>query len=259
MFSKTLVLIGLLSGNATAEMNSLRLTRLTADAKEELVAILPHQPESDAEHLDLELIVEGERQLFPLLPGTKCPTGHNCRVSNSNSLAGAGAAPLASILKNNLNNLKTPLAATLDFEELKNNLNTVVVSNDYCTRRGAMTRAAGLAAGVAVATVSQPAYAAETKEVKMGTDGGGLQFVPAKTQICVGDSVKWINNKGGPHNVVFDEDALPSGVNQEKISMEDQLGEEGDTFTMKFDTAGDYGYYCEPHRGAGMNGMLTVV
>ena len=25
----------------------------------------------------------------------------------------------------------------------------------------------------------------------MGTDSGGLQFVPAKTSICKGDSVKW--------------------------------------------------------------------
>jgi len=40
--------------------------------------------------------------------------------------------------------------------------------------------------------------------------------------------------------------------------MEDQLGDEGDSFVMKFDTKGDYAYYCEPHRGAGMNGMLTV-
>ena len=66
------------------------------------------------------------------------------------------------------------------------------------------------------------------------------------------------NNKGGPHNVVFDEDAIPSGVSQEAISMDDQLGEEGDTFTMKFTTAGTYEYYCEPHRGAGMNAVLVV-
>lgn len=66
------------------------------------------------------------------------------------------------------------------------------------------------------------------------------------------------NNKGGPHNVVFDEDNIPGGVDQEKISMDDQLGEEGDTFTMKFDTAGEYGYYCEPHRGAGMGATLIV-
>ena len=54
-----------------------------------------------------------------------------------------------------------------------------------------MAKAAGLAAGISVAAVSSPAYAAETKEVKMGTDSGGLQFVPAKTSICKGDSVKW--------------------------------------------------------------------
>ena len=66
------------------------------------------------------------------------------------------------------------------------------------------------------------------------------------------------NNKGGPHNVVFDEDDIPDGVDQEAISMDEQLGEEGDTFKMKFDTKGTYGYYCEPHRGAGMTATLVV-
>jgi len=40
--------------------------------------------------------------------------------------------------------------------------------------------------------------------------------------------------------------------------MEDQLGEEGDSFTMAFSVAGTYEYFCEPHRGAGMNGVLIV-
>jgi plastocyanin len=57
---------------------------------------------------------------------------------------------------------------------------------------------------------------------------------------------------------VFDEDAIPSGVDVEAISMDEQLGEEGDSFTRSFDTAGNYEYYCEPHRGAGMNGMVVV-
>mmetsp|Transcript_11933 Transcript_11933/g.23785 ORF Transcript_11933/g.23785 Transcript_11933/m.23785 type:complete len:230 (-) Transcript_11933:313-1002(-) len=228
MIFKTLALIALLSGNAAAA-----------------------PVEVYAEHLDLEVIVDGERQLFPLLPGTQCPTGHRCRTRTSIE----GMAPMISSLKSTL---KTPLAASMNWHELNNNLNTAVKSDDYCSRRSAMARAAGMMAGVAVTTVSSPAYAAETKMVNMGTDGGGLQFVPAKTAICAGDSVKWINNKGGPHNVVFDEDAIPAGVSQEKISMEDQLGDEGDSFVMKFDTKGDYAYYCEPHRGAGMNGMLTV-
>jgi len=226
MMFKTLVLLGLLGSNVTAAP-------------------------SELEHLDLEVIVEGERQLFPLLPGTKCPTGHKCRVRTSPT----GVSPMLGALKDNL---KTTLAATMDWHELNNNLNTVVVSDDYCSRRGAMARAAGLAAGVAAVNVAAPAYAAETKQVKMGSDAGGLQFVPAKTAICKGDSVTWTNNKGGPHNVVFDEDAIPSGVSQESISMDEQLGDEGDTFTMKFDVAGSYDYYCEPHRGAGMNGALTV-
>lgn len=232
MMFKTLVLAGLLGG-ASAKLGG----KPTID---------------DADlHLDLELEIGGERQLFPLLPGTKCPTGHQCRVRSSSP----NMSPMMSSLKNNL---KTSLAATLDWEDLSNNLNTVVQSNDYCSRRAAMTRAAGLAAGVAATTVATPAYAAETKEVKMGSDSGQLVFVPAKISVCAGDSVKWVNNKGGPHNVVFDEDEIPSGVDQEKISMDDQLGEEGDTFTMKFDTAGTYGYYCEPHRGAGMQATLVV-
>lgn len=203
-------------------------------------------------HLDLELMVEGERQLFPLLPGVKCPTGHNCRVR---TVSHGGVAPLLSPIKDNM---KSSLKATMNWEELNENLKVAVASDKYCSRRAAMARAAGLAAGVAASTVNSPAYAAETKEVLMGNDSGLLVFVPAKLSICKGDSVKWTNNKAGPHNVVFDEDAIPAGVDQEKISMSDQLGDPGDSFTMKFDTAGTYEYYCEPHRGAGMQATLTV-
>ena len=37
----------------------------------------------EEEHLNLEVVVEGgRRELFPLLPGTKCPQGHICRSRN---------------------------------------------------------------------------------------------------------------------------------------------------------------------------------
>lgn len=204
-----------------------------------------------ADHLDLEVMVEGRRELFPLLPGTRCPTGHKCRARNAHK----GMSPLMAAMKDNMREKVTTPEA---WHALNNDLITAVEDNDHCSRRNAMARAAGLAAGLALATVSAPAYAAQTVEVKMGSDSGGLQFVPAKSQICKGDSVTWVNNKGGPHNVVFDEDAIPAGVSQEAISMDSQLGEEGDTFSMKFDVAGNYAYYCEPHRGAGMNGALVV-
>ena len=121
-----------------------------------------------------------------------------------------------------------------------------------------MARAAGLAAGLALTQVNSPGFAAETKMVKMGSDSGQLVFLPDEIKICKGDSVTWINNKGGPHNVVFDAEAVPSGVDAESISMDDQLGDEGATYTKKFDTAGTYGYYCEPHAGAGMKAQLIV-
>merc|ERR1719183_954984 len=142
---------------------------------------------------------------------------------------------------------KGPVKA-LEMLALNDDLNTVIQSDDMCTRRRAMARAAGLAAGLTMAAVNAPAFAAETKTVKMGSDNGQLVFVPDEIKICKGDSVTWVNNKGGPHNVVFDEEAIPDGVDQAGISMDDQLGEEGETFTKKFDTAGSYKYYCEPHR-----------
>merc|ERR1719305_1624982 len=102
-------------------------------------------------------------------------------------------------------------------------MNTVVSSPDMCTRRHAMARAAGLAAGLSLAAVNAPTFAAETKMVKMGSDAGQLVFLPDEIKICKGDTVTWTNNKGGPHNVVFDEDEIPDGVTVESISMDGQL------------------------------------
>lgn len=245
IFKTTLLLIGLLSSNVTAERN------LRAETHEEETKLA--EEVGEIEHLDLEVILDnGDRELFPLLPGTKCPTGHHCRLRTHFS----GVSPMTSALKDNL---KRPLAMALNWEEFNTNIKATVASDSFCDRRKAMARAAGLAAGLTASAVSNPAYAAETKEVKMGSDSGLLAFVPNKITICKGDSITWINNKGGPHNVVFDEEAIPAGVDYEAISQFDQMGEEDETFTMKFDTAGDYAYYCEPHRGAGMNANLIVI
>jgi plastocyanin len=197
------------------------------------------------------------RELFPVYAlGTKCArrgcsiyhqiTSVNPQMSISDV---AGEAVSAGG--------KAPVKA-LEMLALNDDLNTVIQSDSMCTRRRAMARAAGLAAGLALSAVNAPGFAAETKTVKMGSDNGQLVFVPDEIKVCKGDSVTWVNNKGGPHNVVFDEEEVPSGVNAEKLSMDDQLGEPGETYTQKFDTAGSYSYYCQPHRGAGMNAVLTV-
>jgi plastocyanin len=217
-----------------------------------LVGHVAAAPTAEVETFD-EAGVEAEhgRELFPLYSvGTKCAR-RGCSVYHQIS----SVNPTMSI--SDAKDVKGPVK-TLEMLALNDDLHTVVQSNSFCTRRHAMARAAGLAAGLALTQVNDPAFAAETKMVKMGSDSGQLVFVPDEITICKGDTVTWVNNKGGPHNVVFDEEAIPSGVSQESISMEDQLGDEGATFSKKFDTPGSYAYYCEPHRGAGMNANLVV-
>ena len=99
---------------------------------------------------------------------------------------------------------------------------------------------------------------ANAADVKLGSDSGQLVFVPDEIKIKVGDSVTWTGNKGLPHNVVFDEENVPDGVDAEALSHSDNIGDEGEKVTTKFTKAGTYGYYCEPHRGAGMNGTVIV-
>merc|ERR1719235_2363309 len=100
--------------------------------------------------------------------------------------------------------------------------------------------------------------AANAVDVKLGSDGGQLVFVPDEVTIKAGDSVTWLGNKGMPHNVVFDEENVPDGTALDKINHEDMINDEGEKATSKFDKPGTYAYYCEPHRGAGMNGTIVV-
>ena len=116
----------------------------------------------------------------------------------------------------------------------------------------------GVFAGlVGVGLMAAPAVA-NAADVKLGSDSGQLVFVPDEIKVKVGDSVTWTGNKGLPHNVVFDEENVPDGVDAEALSHSDNIGDEGEKVTTKFTKAGTYGYYCEPHRGAGMNGTVIV-
>jgi len=125
-----------------------------------------------------------------------------------------------------------------------------------CKRRSMLLKAA--AAAAAMAGMRLPALAATTLEVKMGTDNGQLIFEPAKIKVCVGDTVKWTNNKAGPHNVVFKE--VPAGADAEELGMEENvlLNKEGETFQATLADAGKYKYICAPHGSAGMVGEITV-
>jgi plastocyanin len=100
--------------------------------------------------------------------------------------------------------------------------------------------------------------AAETYTVKMGSDSGLLQFVPDTITVKPGDTVKWVNNKLAPHNAVFDGKV---GDIATKLSHKNLVFSPGESYETTFpaDAApGEYPFYCEPHRGAGMGGKVIV-
>ncbi len=92
--------------------------------------------------------------------------------------------------------------------------------------------------------------AAETVTVKMGADSGALAFDPSTVTIKAGDTVKWVNNKLSPHNVVFD--------GHDELSHKALVFSPGEEYASTFAEPGTYDYYCAPHRGAGMVGKVVV-
>lgn len=121
-----------------------------------------------------------------------------------------------------------------------------------------------LALALVVATfavTASPAFATDY-EVKMGSDSGLLVFEPAKLTVKPGDTVTWVNNKMAPHNVIFDPNQIPGDKGlADKISHDQLTFAPGESYSTTFTAdlpAGDYGYYCAPHRGAGMVGTITI-
>ncbi|MBD2438195.1 plastocyanin [Nostoc sp. FACHB-110] len=108
-----------------------------------------------------------------------------------------------------------------------------------------------------------PSASAETHIIKLGSDKGMLAFEPKKLTVKPGDTIEWVNNKVPPHNVVFDAALNPakSGDLAKSLSHKSLLMSPGqkETTTIPADApAGDYTFYCEPHRGAGMVGHIIV-
>jgi plastocyanin len=111
--------------------------------------------------------------------------------------------------------------------------------------------------------VFAPSASAETYQVKLGSDKGLLEFQPKKLTVKPGDTIEWVNNKVPPHNVVFDAANNPakSADLAKSLSHKQLLMSPGQkqTTTIPADApAGDYTFYCEPHRGAGMVGHIIV-
>lgn len=135
------------------------------------------------------------------------------------------------------------------------------------------------ATGAATATppAGQPATGAtgaqaatgQTHTVRMVGDAQGYRFEPASITIKQGDAVKWVFVSGGPHNVAFDANGIPSGAQaQLSANMPNQQGplsspmmmNVNEEYTVSFAglPAGTYNYVCTPHLAMNMKGIVTV-
>jgi plastocyanin len=114
-----------------------------------------------------------------------------------------------------------------------------------------------------------PAGGGGTHDVNMVLEGSTYKFVPDQLTIKSGDVVRFHNVSGGPHNVSFWADSIPSGAADAlKAGMPDQMAplegslltEPNAVYSVNFAKApaGEYKFYCLPHLALGMKGKLTV-
>lgn len=106
--------------------------------------------------------------------------------------------------------------------------------------------------GALAAVLFAGAAGAAEVEVKMLNKGidGAMVFEPALVKINPGDSVKFVATDKG-HNAETIKGMLPEGAAV-------VVGKIGQTVTVTFDLAGDYGFKCLPHYGMGMVALVVV-
>ena len=108
-----------------------------------------------------------------------------------------------------------------------------------------------------------------THEVRMILDGTSARFEPANLTIRSGDRVRFTTVSGGPHNVAFDparvagaaRAALSAGMPGQIQPLSGALVlNAGESYTVNFSgvPAGRYEYFCMPHAGMNMKGVITV-
>ncbi|WP_435067234.1 halocyanin domain-containing protein [Haloplanus sp. C73] len=144
-------------------------------------------------------------------------------------------------------------------------------SHRSVSRRGFLTTVAGTAAtaaaaGTAAAQASFDGWMSDVGNYSEVTDatgedevtvtvgaegnGGAFAFDPPAVQVDPGTTIVWEwTGEGGQHNVVAEE-----GGDFES----ETTAEAGFTFEQTFDSEGVVKYFCQPHRGLGMKGVVVV-
>jgi len=109
--------------------------------------------------------------------------------------------------------------------------------------------------------------AGATHDVNMVLEGSNYKYVPAELTIGPNDVVRYHNKSGGPHNVAFWADSIPSGA-ASHIVLTDPMAPlssklavaPDEVIELKLNDApkGEYKLYCTPHLALGMKGKLNV-
>ena len=112
-----------------------------------------------------------------------------------------------------------------------------------------------------------PTAAGATHDVNMVLEGSSYKYVPDQLTVGKNDLIRYHNKSGGPHNVAFWADSIPSGA-ASAIVLPDPMAPlssklvvaPDEVIEVKLNNAptGEYKYYCTPHLALGMKAKLTV-
>ena len=106
--------------------------------------------------------------------------------------------------------------------------------------------------------------------VRMLLDDEGYRFEPSYLSVTKGDGVRFQMVSGVPHNVTFDDRFIPRGSRAQLAANLRALGardlaapvvttpDSAYVVSTSGLPAGDYLFYCAPHRSLNMHGVLTV-
>ena len=107
--------------------------------------------------------------------------------------------------------------------------------------------------GVIILVISAMVFflpkAAYAVDITMGS-GGNLIFDPSDVTINAGETVHFVNDMLPPHNIIVEGRA--------DLSRESLMFSPGESQDILFADAGDYNFFCGPHQGAGMTGIIHV-
>lgn len=88
----------------------------------------------------------------------------------------------------------------------------------------------------------------ESATVENGANAPEYAFEPAAVRVDGSTEVTWQWANAVAHSVTHQDGEFDSGV----------MGEGDSTFSHTFDEAGNYLYYCIPHKSVGQNGAVIV-